>query len=166
MTFADIAAGTHVFVDANILVYHFSPHPTFGPACQRLLADIENHTVVGYTSSHLVGETAHVLMIVEALSLPGWAAANAPKRLKKQPTAVQQLIRYQKAVEEIYQSQVQVLGIQPALMLQAVKLSSQFGLLTNDAITLALMQQQSLSHLASHDSDFDRVPGITRYAPA
>jgi hypothetical protein len=28
------------------------------------------------------------------------------------------------------------------------------------------MQQQGLTHLASHDADFDRVPGLTRYAPA
>jgi predicted nucleic acid-binding protein len=30
---------------------------------------------------------------------------------------------------------------------------------------VALMQHQGLTRLASHDADFDRVPGITRYAP-
>jgi hypothetical protein len=44
MTFADLVAGTHVFVDANSLIYHFSPHPVFGPACKQLLADIESQT--------------------------------------------------------------------------------------------------------------------------
>jgi predicted nucleic acid-binding protein len=39
-------------------------------------------------------------------------------------------------------------------------------LLTGDALIVAVMQQQGLSHLASLDSDFDRVPGITRYEPA
>ena len=32
MTFADLVAGAHVFVDANLLIYHFSPHPVLGPA--------------------------------------------------------------------------------------------------------------------------------------
>jgi predicted nucleic acid-binding protein len=38
--------------------------------------------------------------------------------------------------------------------------------LTNDALIVAVMQAHGLTNLASHDADFDRVPGITRYAPA
>ena len=165
MTFADLVAGTKVFVDANLLIYHFSPHPVLGPPCKQLLADIESRTVVGYTSAHLVGEVAHALMVVEALSLAGWGVSNAPKRLKKQPGTVQQLTRFQYAVQDIFQSRLQVLAIQPDLMLQAAILSRQFGLLTNDSLTVAIMRHHGLTHLASHDADFDRVPGITRYAP-
>jgi predicted nucleic acid-binding protein len=51
-------------------------------------------------------------------------------------------------------------------MRQAAILSRQYGLLTNDALTVAIMQHLGLTHLASHDADFDRVPGITRYRPA
>jgi predicted nucleic acid-binding protein len=40
------------------------------------------------------------------------------------------------------------------------------GLLTNDAIIVALMAGHGLANLASNDADFDRVPGITRFAPA
>ena len=35
MTFADLLRGESVFLDANTLVYHFQPHPIFGPACQQ-----------------------------------------------------------------------------------------------------------------------------------
>ena len=104
-------------------------------------------------------------MIVEALSLPGWGVSNVPKRLKKQPGTVQQLTHFQKAVEDIFQSRLQVLAIQPDLMLQAAMLSRQFGLLSNDALTVAIMQHHGITHLASHDADFDCVPGVTRYAP-
>ncbi len=165
MTFADLVAGVHVFVDANALIYHFSPHPVFGPACKQLVADVENQTLAGYTSPHIVGEVAHALMIVEALALPGWGVSNAPKRLKKQPGTVQQLVRFHKAVEDIFHSRLQVLPIRPDLMLKAAVLSRQFGLLTNDALVVAIMQEHGLTALASHDADFDRVPGITRYAP-
>ena len=44
-------------------------------------------------------------------------------------------------------------------------LSQQYGLLTNDALTVAVMQANGLTKIASHDTDFDRVPGLTRYAP-
>jgi predicted nucleic acid-binding protein len=40
------------------------------------------------------------------------------------------------------------------------------GLLSNDALIVAVMQASGLTKLASNDADFDRVPGITRYAPA
>jgi predicted nucleic acid-binding protein len=166
MTFADLVAGAHVFVDANSLIYHFSPHPVFGSACKQLVADIENQTLFGYTSPHIVGEVSHALMIIEALSLPGWGVSNVPKRLKKQPVAVQQLTRFQQAVEDIFQSRLQVLSIRPDLLLKAVVLSRQFGLLTNDALLVAIMQDHGLTALASHDADFDRVPGIMRYSPA
>jgi hypothetical protein len=35
MIFADLATGDSLSVDANTLVYHFGPHPTFGTVCQR-----------------------------------------------------------------------------------------------------------------------------------
>jgi predicted nucleic acid-binding protein len=38
--------------------------------------------------------------------------------------------------------------------------------LTGDASIVAAMQQEGLTMLASEDSDFDRVPGLTRYGPA
>ena len=44
-------------------------------------------------------------------------------------------------------------------------LCQQLGLLTNDAVTVALMQAHGLTRVASSDADFDRVPGLTRYAP-
>jgi len=166
MTFANLPAGEHVFVDANSLIYHFSPHPTFGPACNQLMAAIQNQTLFGYTSTHVLGEMAHALMIVEALSLPGWALSNIPKRLKKQPLTVQQLSRFQRAVETVFQSRLQVLAIRPDLLIKATAISRQFGLLINDAFIVAIMEDQGLTALASHDTDFDRVPGITRYAPA
>ena len=36
MTFASLAAGDAVFVDANTLTYHFEPHPRWGLACTQL----------------------------------------------------------------------------------------------------------------------------------
>jgi predicted nucleic acid-binding protein len=33
------------------------------------------------------------------------------------------------------------------------------------SLIVAVMQQHGLTALASHDADFDRVPGITRHAP-
>jgi predicted nucleic acid-binding protein len=47
----------------------------------------------------------------------------------------------------------------------APDISCQTGLLCGDAMIVAVMQANRLTNLASADGDFDRVPGITRYAP-
>lgn len=165
MTLDQVPAGSHVFVDSNILVYHFQPHPSFGPMCHRLLERIERQDIEGYTSTNLLGELAHRLMVIEAGTLPGWAGGKVLNRLKQQPSVVKQLTLFQKAVESVLQSKIQVLSIPPALLSTAATLSRQHGLLTNDAVILALMQTHRLTDLASHDAHFDSMSSITRYAP-
>ena len=165
MTLDQVAAGAHVLVDSNVLVYHFQPHPGFGPMCHRLLERIERQDIEGYTSTNLLGELAHRLMVIEAGTLPGWLGKKVLNRLKQQPGVVQQLTRFQTAVESVLQSKIQVLTIPPVLVSAAATLSRQHGLLPNDALILALMQAHRLTRLASHDAHFDRVSGITRYAP-
>jgi predicted nucleic acid-binding protein len=58
------------------------------------------------------------------------------------------------------------LTILPTLVVEAAKISQQTGLLSNDALTVAVMQANGITKLASNDADFDRVPGLTRYGPA
>ncbi|MCR4413828.1 MAG: PIN domain-containing protein [Thermoguttaceae bacterium] len=58
-----------------------------------------------------------------------------------------------------------MLAIDGRLIAEAGDASRRTGLLTNDALVVAVMQRHGLTHLASHDADFDRVPGLTRYAP-
>jgi predicted nucleic acid-binding protein len=55
--------------------------------------------------------------------------------------------------------------IAPALIASAAAVSQQTGLLSNDALIVAVMRANGLTALASNDADFDRVPGLTRYAP-
>ena len=52
------------------------------------------------------------------------------------------------------------------LLDQAAAVTQQTGLLHNDAMIVAIMRLHGLTNLASADVDFDRVPGLTRYAAA
>ena len=166
MTFADLSAGASLFLDANILVYHFEPHPVFGLACNQLILSIENDELRGLTSTHVLSEVAHRLMAMEASLLPGWTAAKVVQRLRQQPAVLQSLGRFRSAVQTVLQSRIEVLTIAPALIATAAAISQQTGLLSNDALIVAVMQNHGFSNLASNDADFDRVHGLTRYAPA
>jgi predicted nucleic acid-binding protein len=105
-------------------------------------------------------------MTIEAAALPGWSSVKVVNRLKQHPAVLQKLTRFRAAVETILQSRIQVLFVAPSLVSHATLISQQTGLLSNDALLVAIMQAHGLSKLASNDADFDRVPGLTRYAPA
>jgi predicted nucleic acid-binding protein len=163
MKFDDLATGESVFLDANTFVYHFAPDPVFGMACSRLLERIENGELQGFTSTHILSEVSHRLMTIEASTLFGWPFAGIVYRLQKSPADVQKLTSSKVAIDKILGSTVQTLSIPPALMSIAPALSQSTGLLTNDALLVAVMQANHLKSLASNDTDFDRVTGIVRY---
>jgi len=58
-----------------------------------------------------------------------------------------------------------VLTIPVPLVAAGTVLSRQMGLLSNDALIVAVMQANGLSTLASSDQDFDRIPWLMRYEP-
>jgi len=166
MTFNQIPANAAVFIDANILVYYFTPDPTFGLECQLLMDRIARYQdFVAFTSTHVLSELAHQLMLLEAGQVFGWPMAGITRRLRKHPAEVQKLSAFRQAIDEVPRLGVEVLSVERHVPPLAAALSQLHGLLTNDAYILATMQDQRITHLVSHDTDFDRVPGITRYAP-
>ncbi len=164
MTFADLVRGDSVFLDANTFVFHFQPHAVFGPPCTDLLKRIELQEFSGYTSTHVLSEVAHRLMTLEAAALFTWTS-KIVQRLQQNPAHVQRLTQFRSALQKIPQMGIQVFTIPADMVDTAAGISQQVGLLSNDALIVAVMQAHGLTKLASHDGDFDRVPGLTRYAP-
>jgi predicted nucleic acid-binding protein len=112
-----------------------------------------------------VNEVAHRLMTIEAMQAFGWKSGGIALRLRNHPAQEQTLKRFRQAVQEIPLFHLRILMIDPAWLDRAAEVSQQTGLLHNDALTIAIMRVHGLTHLASADPDFDRVPGITRYGP-
>lgn len=166
MTLDQIPAGTAVFLDANTLIYHFTGELTYGPACTRLIERIEQRAVVGYTSIGVMSDLAHRMMTIEAMQRFGWPIAGLAARLRRHHSEIANLAVFQQTVEEVPQLGIQVLGATLDMVLTAAKLSHQCELLSGDALIVAVMQANGLTHLASGDSDFDRVSWITRFAAA
>lgn len=166
MNLADIPDGAQVFLDANTLIYYFTEHPGFGPPCAELLGRVDRTAVEAFTAAHVVSEVAHRLMTIEASQLFGWPYAGIAARLRRHWQEIQKLPRFRAAIDELRKSRIQVCAVNLNFVADATTLSQQFGLLSNDALLLAVMQHHGLVNLASSDSDFDRVPWIARYAPA
>jgi predicted nucleic acid-binding protein len=165
MTFDDLQTGDTVFVDANALIYHFTNHAKYGPACTRLLERIENKEIQGFTHSHVLADVAHRIMTLEAMGRWAWSAAGLAARLKKHHAEIPKLSLYLQATPKVGQLGLQVLPVTEQLVLAATNFSQLFELLTGDALIVAGIRQQGLTKLASEDADFDHVPGLTRYGP-
>ncbi len=165
MNFAGIPSGARVFLDANILVYHFTADPKVGAVCTQLIKRVELRDLEGSISTHVLADVAHRLMTLEAMQLFSWPATAIAARLRKNHAEIPKLQASRLAVASIQHLGIQVLAVtQPSVELASL-VSAQFELLTGDALIVAIMQQHGLSLLASNDADFDRVPSITRCTP-
>ena len=165
MILLDVAAGTTIFVDANILVYALTNHHAYGAACDLFLDRVENQEIAAVTSTHVLGEVVHRMMTIEASDRFGWPVQGIANRLRRHPAEVQQLVRPRQALDEIVASGVVALAVSFAHVSTATDISRQTGLLYGDALIAAIMKDQGLTQLAGLDGDFDRIPGLTRYSP-
>ena len=165
MTLAQVPSGAEVFVDANILVYHFGPDPVFGAACSQFLNRVYAKDVNAISSSHVISEVAHRLMTIEAIKLMNWPVKGIANRLRMNPAVVKKLGKFVASLQQIASMGVHVVAVDESAILKAAQLSVQYGLLSNDAVVLAVMEVHGLKNVASHDSDLDAIPSIVRYAP-
>jgi predicted nucleic acid-binding protein len=58
MILTDLADEESVFLDANILVCRFAPHPLLGQACHELVRRVEQQTLLGYTTTAVLSDVA------------------------------------------------------------------------------------------------------------
>lgn len=166
MIFPDISPGASVFIDANTFVYHFTPHPVLQPACSALFARIAQRDVFAATSTHVLNDVAHRVMTTEAIAKFGWPVNGIAQRLRKHPAEITRLSLFRRAIDDIHAFGVRVIAPTASINAAAAVESQQYGLLSGDALIVAIMRQFAFSLIASHDADFDRVPWITRYSPA
>src|SRR3954449_11420685 len=140
MTFDQLPAGSAVFMDANTFVYAILNHPAYGASCTALLDRVERQEVQGFTSSHVLSDTVHRIMTLEACGRFGWPAQGIANRLRRHPGEVQQLLIPRRAVDEIRLARVSILPVNDQHVSQGVDLSQQHGLLSGDAPIVAVMR--------------------------
>ena len=149
----------------TMLVYHFTNDPKYGVASTRLVQQIEQGALSGFTSTDVLADVAHRLMTLEAIAINGWPYAGIAARLRKHHRSIATLTIFRQAITSLPQLNIQVIPVTQSLLEAATLASQQFELLTGDALVVAVMQAHGLTHLASNHADFDRVPWLTRYGP-
>ena len=163
MTLDAIRAGSRVFIDASIFIYHFTGASA---ECRGLLERCERLEVKGVTSVVAVAETAHRLMLLEALSRGLVSGGNLIRKLREKPDMVRQLQLYREQVERIPLMGVSVVPLDLKGLLRSAELRDRHGLLVNDSLIATSARDLGVKALASADEDFGRVPELQLYRPA
>lgn len=161
----NIPLGAHCFIDANILVYHHVFTPNLSDTCTDFLERVERGELVGVISSTAVAEAVHKVMLAEAMTLQGLPHKGLAHRLQSQPQLLATLSKHRDVLATVRGLNLQVEPISLNLLELAALLSPQHGLLTNDALTIAVMQRLQLRDLVTNDDNFDSIAGIQVWKP-
>jgi hypothetical protein len=112
----EIAAGSSVFVDANIFIYHFAGQ---SEDCSIFLARIERGELQGYTGQVGILEAAHRLMMLEAIEQGVPVKPNPAARLARQPQVVRRLSKYYFSLQRIPKFGIEILALPADFITQA-----------------------------------------------
>jgi len=162
----EIEEGQRVFIDANIFVYHFSQGSRFNKSCTEFLCRVEKAEIHGITSTAIILEATHRLMMGEASSVVDIEVKNLPKYLKQHPELVKQLTKHLAIPGKISKLNVEIIPITAGLIEESQVLKPKYGFLSNDTLTLKVMDEYKVTSLASNDMDFKRVDWVKLYLPS
>ncbi len=155
-----------VFIDANIFLYHIMKRPKLFPPCHEFFMGIESGAYNGFTSTLVLNEVLHKLMLAEATHTYGLHSEHdAANVLKQNPEKISGLSQVWKNYAVIKDYPIIIHGCNESLLDMAVDLSNRYGLLISDASHLAVIKSEGISNVATNDRDFQRIDDINIYKP-
>jgi len=162
MKLTGIQDGEWVVIDTNILVY---ANQQKSQECVQLMKRCSLREVRGIVPMPMVAELVHTLMLIEARE-NGWIERSNPARaLSEHPEQVRRLARYENEVREFLGIGMRIEPATPVDILETLSIQREFGLLTNDALLLAIARRLNCSAIATADAAFRAVQGFVVYQP-
>ena len=156
----EIADGSKCFLDATIFYYHLVNTPPMSDDCSDLLVRICRGVISGVTSTVALAEATHKVMLAEIVRRHGLAPQGLIARIKKHPELLDNLTEHRHILPLALALNIMIEPITTSLLQRGAEISSKQYLLTNDSLTLAVMEQFGINYLATNDDDFDRVGDI------
>jgi predicted nucleic acid-binding protein len=162
MTFDQLRPGDEVFLDANIFIYYYLGS---SQQCRLLLDQCRQGVLRGHTATFVLAEVVHRLMLIEAVERQLATPGKVVKQLREKPAIIQQLSKYSAAVPQIKAMNIEISPLNLTTLEISADVRKQHGLLTNDSLLVAAMQELNMQKLATLDRDFARISGLLTYQP-
>jgi predicted nucleic acid-binding protein len=161
----DLPEGASCFVDSNILYYALVPTASVSEHCLRFVDRVMARNVTIAVSIPVLSDTIHKVMTSEAAQKTGRDRVGMIGYLGKHPEVIKSLVEYPKAMDRLSALPMQILAVDETILRESSQLAVQFGLMTNDAMIVALMRRHQLAHLVTNDDDFDSVSDVRVWKP-
>ena len=158
----NLPAGTRLFLDANIFVYAFLGHSN---ECQGLLGRCATEQVLGITTLDMVNEVTHRMMLAEGVG-KGVIKRERVRDLRGKWREVAKLTEYWTQTSAIFGLNILVLTTDEARLHVGQTIRVRHGLLTNDSLIVAAMEEFGIDSLATRDNDFDHISKLIVYKPS
>lgn len=157
---------SHIFIDANIFLYAILGHPNFKSPCKDFLIKLENGEYEGITSTLILNEVVHKLMLAEVIKIKRLNSEHeALKLIRKNPDIISNLHSTWNNYAYIKRYPITIAEVDEKAMDLAVQISERYRLLISDAVHITTMKTRGIVDLASNDSDFERVDWIHLWKP-
>lgn len=162
---SNVPTNTACFVDANIFYYCLVNTPDLTSRCVAFIKRIEKGELNAMTSSVALAEAVHKVMLAEATQKHALGRQGLAHRLQRQSHLLATLSEHKKVTELIRALKLQVEPLTFDLLERASECSIQYQLLTNDALTVAVMEKLRLTDIATNDDDFDSIAHLKVWKP-
>jgi len=157
-----LPSGTTLFIDANIFLEHFLGRRA---ACTSFLERVWQRDVLGVTSVSVLAEVRHGLLRAEASARFHLPTRKILRYLRDHPESLAALSETRHVLLELQRWPLRIVHVTRGQFWRACHISERDGLLTNDALHIAVMRAHRLHHLASADRDFRHAPRVTLWSP-
>ncbi|MEN6610553.1 MAG: type II toxin-antitoxin system VapC family toxin [Methanoregulaceae archaeon] len=158
--------GTTVFIDANIFLSIIFENSGRAESSVRFLESVHEGTIHGTTSVLVLNEVLHRLLIASVVNDAGIPLEEAVTFLKIHPTHICETETSRTLIEDIRNIRnLKILGISEKTFVRSLAIMKEYGLLSNDALHVACMEEHALSTIATFDRDFERVSRIRVWRP-
>lgn len=157
-----LPSGLSVFLDANIFLFHFWD---LRPSCTELFRRIRRRELRGYTSTIVLTEVMHQLMLSEIGERHAVTPGGALRFLRYHPDTIESLTRSTEIIRQLATWRIRIVPLHWQDVRLAAELCRRYRLMTIDGTIVATMQRRGLVHLVSNDTDFLHVPGVTLWRP-
>jgi predicted nucleic acid-binding protein len=161
-----IESGTIIFIDTNIFLYKIFEHRKYAKPCSMFLKNINSGKYIGLISIFVCNEVFHRVMMAELMEQYKLEAKQVPRFIKDNPDAIKNLSAAWSAIDNIKEIEnLRIVGVGNDAFELALGYSRRYGLLSNDAVHLAIMKQEGVSTMASNDRDFEKVDWLKLWTP-
>ncbi len=155
-----------IFIDANIFLNTVLGSGKQSASCTRFLEEADAGAFLSATSVIVLNEVLHRLLIASVVSSSGIAPESAVHHMKVHPELVRDAGAVWEVMDDIRNIRpMKVYGIPVTTFERSLSVMREWGLLGNDALHVACMEEHSIGTIATYDRDFSRVSGINIRKP-